>query len=236
MSHADDFSANFESFYAFLGACEFERATQAAQKLGTRRLSRALQHLVSCEVLYLSMQNFASQRSPLERLLDTTARELEGCLSQAGLRESASVRGNWSTHNGIDSSGQSTQQPHAWLKATGAALSSLFTSVMTCRDPSTWSIAMSTAAAASTVADGPSPKPSPTLPRPSATPLDGHASVSTLSSTLSAAQRGALSDTVELLRLRRAMLPIYLEVPSQARPRPPCSHPSPAPANTVDAR
>ena len=75
------------NFFALLEAWEFSRATACAKRMAhrTKRLSQALQHLASCESMYLSARCFessarAASAGGLERRLDATAFELEACL------------------------------------------------------------------------------------------------------------------------------------------------------------
>lgn len=141
-----EFSKAFEAFFGLLSARDFERASRAAHSMPCARpLSAALQHLVDCEALYLSMASFKSRRSPLERRLDTTARELEACLSQnhldppsIGHSISARFTPSWARRSSKDevlSSGgaqSSTKtEPRTCLDTVGMFLTAAFTSLVT---------------------------------------------------------------------------------------------------------
>ena len=245
-----DFSVAFDAFYAALEDSKYTRASQIAQTLPCARpLSMALQQLVSCELLYLSMHHFARRHSPLEGRLDKTARDLEACLSSPALLpgHSHSLRNNWlplrsrEAVNDVGSTG-STGARHARLhlppscfELSSMYLESLAIAVVTCRAPA-WPVPSTGvsdlfSSGAVQLRSPASSKPSfPPSPSPAAIRggcraigrLSGVSEPSPFASTdalpsladcsLSAAQRGALSDSVELLRLRRAMLPIYAEL------------------------
>ncbi|KAL1510816.1 hypothetical protein AB1Y20_007100 [Prymnesium parvum] len=72
-------------FFALLEAWEFSRASYVAERISSRgssrRISLALQHLVTCESLYLSMRFLDSRNAGLERRIDECASELEACLA-----------------------------------------------------------------------------------------------------------------------------------------------------------
>ena len=71
------FSSTLYLYFAKLEQLDFPRAAQVALALPcTKRLATALRDLSTCESLYFDL-NYNS----LERRLDSTARELEICLS-----------------------------------------------------------------------------------------------------------------------------------------------------------
>ena len=209
-------SSAFEEFFSLLSGLHHEQASRAAQKLPcARSLQLALQQLVTCEALYLSMFSFATRRSSLERRLDRTARDLEACLSHgvalpprtatpwAPRFDGAQRIGTpWAPR--FDSGVQQVQvrQSTSCLDMVGMVVESVVMSILTCQPlpwPPPWlALKGVDQSGAGTVAlPSTSRSPSTALAAPGRTaeaaevarpPLDEE-------STLSAAQRGALSDT-----------------------------------------
>ena len=248
-----DFNTGFAHFFARLEQLEFTRAGQAALRLPcARRLAAALRDLCTCESLYFSLAHL--NHHTLEKRLDSTARELEACLSMpaplglqtswamfvasppprrasialadADPRDTSERREPTRSRMVVVAEGPSHSAEPTALAAEGGGpvpcllmaghvLHAALVATLECRPPNEWQAALKAAAQQSASLEQMSPQ-FPRRPTPPGTPDLSEAS---LPLTFTAAQRGALSDTVELLRLRRAMLPIYSELLNAQRLR-----------------
>ena len=202
---------DLSDLFTLLEAWEFRRAGLLAQRLRcARRLAAALASVCTCEYLYSAMKF-----DGLARRLDVTAKELEACLALPAPLAPPAV-GAWPFAQQPPGGDADGPRPADWF-------GEVFTSVVTCRMPDLSAGAGTPGSPTDlrqiTLA---SETPSPPAPR-GADEADG-AAHGVADYRLSAAQRGALSDTVELLRLRRAMLPVYTELLSTP------AHPSPGEA------
>ena len=234
----DGLAAALSTFFVPFNALEFTQAIQAAYRLPcSRRVSVALEHLCTCESLYLSMERFGSAhaQAALERRIDATARELEACLSltltsvSSWSRWGPSVspqltrfQPNANAQSSPTASASSSQHQLPQVPASvpwcpplpwtchAEAIGAIFRAIVTCQRPALPPSLFLGAAAAT---NAPTQTSCSDAVSASFAQLSSKETPEAASfSALTAAQRGALSDSIELLRLRRAMLPIYAEL------------------------
>ena len=168
----DTLEDSITNYFALLEAWEFGRASYVAERIvyhgsTCKKLSTALQHLVTCESSYLSMR-FLESRLPK---LDATVMELEACL--------------------VSPPSAPLDQPAQLYSAAESPLGTIFFQIATCNFTPTF---CSPPDVAATFTDGVVAAPE----HPSVSPT--HAA--------------ALKDSVQLLRLRKAMLQVYTRMQS----------------------
>ena len=207
-----------------------------------RRLSNALQHVCTCEALYFSMaqlsqraalEKFDRTARELEACLTLqaplTLPSAQNFFWKKGSSTSAAalpmdghqLARSSETHGSSPLGAEGAEAREAALLAVqppgGLQLfGRLLTNIVACRPPAEWLHPLPHAFPTSPD-HGRDPKAisQPILRfggSPSSSPSSSRFVPPDVGSTFTAAQRGALSDLVELLRLRRATLPIYVEL------------------------
>ena len=214
-----DLATGLSAFFQLLEQFDYERAQGFVSQLPCpRRLQMALLHVCSCETMYFAMASL-NHPAALQRRLESAARELEFFLSLPTQAAATDTAGAKSSHappllaassnskatastGSLASMGSDTEPPRAPLDLVGSILNAFIGSVLTCRPPHEWPAALNRRLANEGESSRGLVAAKPRLGRLG----EG--------SALGTDTRAVLAELVALLRLRRAMLPLYVELVS----------------------